>query len=284
MRRGAFVVLVGVVVGLIPRMPARATAQSVPRNPLRTVSVGPIPGDPLASGTRLLEALASINPSSCPGDNWRLAIAPGLYDLGGASLVMKPCVDVEGAGQRATKVTSAGDGCAAATVIAASDTELRLLTIESTWKGLQTPACAVRADGTGTRLSDVTLLAGVAATTGAVGIAAANAPSLTLDRVRIASTGWFLAHGVEVTGTSLALTDVAVVVAGDLGNVAVVADSSTLTVSRSRLVAPNGNAIASSFGLTARVVHTQIEGDLGLPSGMACFGNYDAALAPVTCP
>ena len=281
MRAEARPVVVGIAVGTLLSLPPAAGAQGLPPKDLRTVLVGPTPGDPVASGVRLLAALASIAPSSCPGDNWLLWIAPGVYDLGGASLVMKPCVDVEGAGERATTVTSTGDGCAAATVIAARHSELRQLTIQN--KG-HNPACAVRADGATTRLSYVTMLAGRVGTFSAIGITAENAPSVTLDHVTILSTGWWFAHGVEATGSSMTLTDVSVVVSGDLGNVAVGADSSTLIVSRSRLAASNGNTIATSGGLTARVAYSELDGYLGLPPGMSCIGNYDANLAPVTCP
>jgi len=126
------------------RLPGTQGEGTFPFRKFRTVLVGPVPGNPAASGTRLLNALPSINPASCPGDNWKLWIAPGVYDLGSATLVMKPCVDIEGAGERATKVTAAGDGCEAATVIAANDTELRMLTIEST-NSFST--CALHADG-----------------------------------------------------------------------------------------------------------------------------------------
>ena len=275
--------VVGMAVWIALGLDPAAQAQSLPRKELRTVHVGPTPGDPVASGLRLIAALASIAPSSCPGDNWLLWVAPGVYDLGGASLEMKPCVDVEGAGERATEITSSGDGCAAATVIAASHTELRQLTIHNR-RVAGTPACALRAEGATMRLSYVTVRAGVEGAFAAVGITAESGSSLELDHVTIVSTGWWSAHGVDASGSTVELTDVSVVVSGDLGNVAVSADSSTLVVTRSRLVAPNGDTIASSGGLTARVAHTQLEGGLMLPFGLHCIGNYDADLAPLSCP
>lgn len=264
-------------------LPPGAQAQATfPR--FRTVLVGPIPGDPVASGTRLLNALASINPTSCPGDNWRLWIAPGVYDLGGTSLAMKPCVDIEGAGERATKITAAVtvfDGCEG-TVIAASNAELRMLTIEST---NAFTSCALSAVGASPKLVQVTLLA--SGTMNSIGLDAYNASSLSLTHVTITASGpVFVTYGIAADASSLTLADVTVVASGGQGNFAVSAQSSTLIVYRSRLAAAPASlgsaAIGSGGGLTARVAHSQLEG--GLAPGIACIGNYDANLAPVTCP
>jgi hypothetical protein len=249
-------------------------AQSIFRR-FRTVLVGPIPGDPVASGTRLLNALASINPASCPGDNWKLWIAPGVYDLGSSSLVMKPCVDIEGAGERATKIAAAGGSCEAATVIAASNTELRLLTIEST----SFTACALHADGDTMKLAQVTLFSsGV----NAFGLSADNGSSLSLTHVTItASDGW-AAYGIVANASSLTLTETTVVASGAAGDFAVSAQSSPLTIYHSRVAGTTQTAIYTDAPGLARVAHSQLEG--GLSPGIACTGNYDANLAPVTCP
>jgi hypothetical protein len=249
---------------------------------LRTVLVGPIPGDPVASGTGLLNALASINPTSCPGDNWRLWIAPGVYDLGGSSLVMKPCVDIEGAGERATKITRAGNNLgghctsAAHTVIAASYTELRLLTIESINSGT---SCALLADGASTKLAQVTLLS---SGTNGYGLSVANASSLTLTDVTINAAGGWVDVGIDANASSLTLTDVTVVASGFAGDFAVSAHSSALTIYRSRVAGTTQTAIYTNAPGLTRVAHSQLEG--GLSPGIACIGNYDANLAPVTCP
>lgn len=59
---------------------------------------------------------------------WLVKMEPGIYDLGDEALVMRPFVDIEGSGQGVTTVTSAGVN----TVIAASDAEIRELTIRNT--------------------------------------------------------------------------------------------------------------------------------------------------------
>ena len=116
-----------------------ATAQ------IRTVLVSPVPGNPAASGTALVNALAGISaPSST--NRWLLKIEPGIYDVGATSLAMRSWVDVEGSGIGVTTVRralTAPAGATAGTVNGASDAELRLLTVEATGSGTATNVIAM---------------------------------------------------------------------------------------------------------------------------------------------
>lgn len=97
---------------------------------VRTVLVSPVPGNPVASGTALRNALAGISsPSST--NRWLVKIEPGAYDIGTVSLPMRSWVDVEGSGIDATTILGTVDGTSltAATVNGANNTEIRLLTI-----------------------------------------------------------------------------------------------------------------------------------------------------------
>src|SRR6185295_14031707 len=70
---------------------------------IRTVLVSPVPGDPIASGTALKNALAGISsPSST--NRWLLKIEPGIYQMTGNSLLMRPWVDIEGSGIEQTTI------------------------------------------------------------------------------------------------------------------------------------------------------------------------------------
>ncbi len=99
----------------------------------RTYVVGPT-GTATENGTALLAALASIPVPVSQAEAALLKIEPGLYDLGTASLEMKPWVDVEGSGRVITKLTS--DVCftdnTVAAVIVAGYSELRDLAVENT--------------------------------------------------------------------------------------------------------------------------------------------------------
>jgi len=101
---------------------------------VRTVIVSPVPGDALASGTALLNALAGITDASATNP-YLLKIEPGVYDLGNNGLTMQPYVDIEGSGENVTTITSTHSSTVndetSATVIGASDAELRFLTVEN---------------------------------------------------------------------------------------------------------------------------------------------------------
>ena len=72
-------------------------SSSISSAQIRTVLVSPVPGDPIASGTALKNALAGISsPSST--NRWLLKIEPGIYQITGNSLLMRPWVDIEGSG------------------------------------------------------------------------------------------------------------------------------------------------------------------------------------------
>jgi hypothetical protein len=103
---------------------------------IRTVLVSPAPGDPITSGTNLRNALANI-PSPSSTNRWLLKIEPGIYQLQGNALVMRPWVDIEGSGIGATTIRLAAPTTFnVPTISGASQAELRLLTVEAT----ETPA------------------------------------------------------------------------------------------------------------------------------------------------
>ena len=102
---------------------------------IRTVLVSPVPGNPVASGTALRNAIAGIASPSAT-NRWLVKIEPGTYDIGTTSLPMRSFVDVEGSGIDATTIRGTVNAPVgvlnAGTVNGASNTELRLLTIANT--------------------------------------------------------------------------------------------------------------------------------------------------------
>jgi hypothetical protein len=100
---------------------------------IRTVLVSPVPGNPLASGTALRNALAGI-PSPSSTDRWLLKVEPGIFDIGAISLPMRSWVDIEGSGIGVTTIRGTVDGSTLVngTIHGASNAELRLLTVEAT--------------------------------------------------------------------------------------------------------------------------------------------------------
>jgi hypothetical protein len=108
-------------------------SSSVASAQIRTVLVSPVPGNPIASGTALQNALAGI---SSPSDTnrWLLRIEPGIYDLQSNSLPMRQWVDIEGSGTNLTTIRSSQT-----TIIGASNAELRMLTVEAIGNGSPGP-------------------------------------------------------------------------------------------------------------------------------------------------
>jgi hypothetical protein len=98
---------------------------------LTTVVVSPVPGNPVASGTALLTALAGVTGTAA--DPYMLKVEPGVYDIGANRLQMKSWVDIEGSGIDITIIE--GDGISNVSPLrngvikGADDCELRLLTV-----------------------------------------------------------------------------------------------------------------------------------------------------------
>jgi len=103
---------------------------------IRTVLVSPVPGDPVASGTALRNALAGISsPSST--NRWLVKIEPGTFDIGATALPMRAWVDIEGSGIGATTIRGNVNGIELNTgaINGASNTELRMLTVTNSVGG-----------------------------------------------------------------------------------------------------------------------------------------------------
>lgn len=108
-------------------------SSSITSAQIRTVLVSPVPGDPVASGTALTNALAGISsPSST--NRWLLKIEPGIYQMTGNSLLMRPWVDIEGSGIEQTTIRMMNSSTTP-TIAGASNAELRMLTVEAIDQG-----------------------------------------------------------------------------------------------------------------------------------------------------
>jgi hypothetical protein len=170
---------------------------------LRTVVVSPVPGDQAASGAALLGALANVADAS-EGNPYLLKLEPGIYDLGGGALVMKPYVDLEGSGEGVTRIRGRGAASpATGTVVGADHTEVRLLTIENVGGG---PFAVALSNSTGTsRLRAVTVTASGAGESYAL-YNKAGTPSLEGVRGTAVASG--NASGMYNEGASATLRDV----------------------------------------------------------------------------
>ncbi len=150
--------------------------------------VGPV-GDALTNGAALLAAMAAIPTPTGRDEAWLLRVEPGLYDLGGATLEMKPWVDVEGGGQNITVVRSEICGLLGlnpiGAVTGASVAELRNLSVENTCAVAERIGVAISVPDTAT---------------------AASIHRVTARSTSVAPTGW--AAAIYVDGARTTIEDV----------------------------------------------------------------------------
>jgi hypothetical protein len=167
------------------------------------VLVSPVPGNPIASGTALRNALSGIaSPSST--NPWLVKVEPGIYDIGTTSLPMRAWVDVEGSGSGTTTIQGNvnGSGLNAATINGADNAELRDVTVLAAASGATTDVIAFYNPATSPRLYRVKLAA-----TGRVvwGLRnATSAPRIEECEITATSTGGSgsLAYGVVFSAFS----------------------------------------------------------------------------------
>jgi hypothetical protein len=225
----------------------------------RTVVVSPVGTDP-ENGTALLNALAAIADAS-QSKKYLLYLEPGTYDLGSATLRMKEHVDIEGAGELSTLITSstASFNVPSATVLGANNAELRFLTVRNTGTGaLGSWSAAILNIGASPRLTHVT------------------AEVIAIRSVNI---------GVFNVSSNPTMTDVSATASGEATNIGMQNFLCSPTIKQSKLSGSN-NSLLHTHGGTANVALTQIVGPITTSKGGAvrCFNNYDDNLGAVTCP
>ncbi len=139
------------------------------------VLVHPVPGDAVASGTALVNALAGITDAAA-AKHYVLKVEAGTYDLGSGTLAMKQYVDVAGSGQLATiiKGTGSSSGLSAATISGAANAELSNLQVQAAVTAGSNNAIGVVLLGVATTLRDVTVAASNTGSGAAEGIRAVN--------------------------------------------------------------------------------------------------------------
>jgi hypothetical protein len=168
----------------------------------RIVSVYPV-GSPAANGSALLAALDEI--TAAADEHCLLTIAAGVYDLGAAALQMKAYVDIEGAGERSTVITSHIGARDSGTVIGADHADLRGVTVANTGGG--TIAVAIYNDAVAPRLDHITAVA--AGAQGNYGVYNCNAAAPTMAYLSASAAGGSCNAGVYNDGSSPVMTHMA---------------------------------------------------------------------------
>lgn len=167
-----------------------------------TIHVNPVSGDPVGSGTALLNALAGITDNSA-SKTYVIQIDPGTYNVGSSVLVMKPYVDVEGSGQGSTIITGPGNGDGSyltAIIQTAAPAELRNLQVVSQGSG-QTTSIGLYVPHVSTSIRDVTIVAGGAANNWGIRSIGAS-PTIQNVTINVAGGGGYQSYGIGTTSSS----------------------------------------------------------------------------------
>jgi hypothetical protein len=227
----------------------------------RTV-VSPM-GTDTENGTALLRALAAIVDAS-QHKKHLLYVEAGTYDLSGGTLQMKQHVDIEGAGELTTLITSSATSFefTKATVLGADNAELRFLSVRN--GGVAPP------DGN----SHVAILN----LTGSPRLTHVTALATGNDTVNI---------GVLNASGSPIMTNVTATASGDATNIGVQNSSPSPTdgptIKQSTLIGSHNSLLHE--GGTAKVALSQLVGPITRAGGtLQCFNNYNDILGAVTCP
>jgi hypothetical protein len=208
----------------------------------RTIVVSPV-GTAAENGTALLNAVNAIADSSCTNP-YVVHIEPGVYDIGGGALVMKECVDIEGAGQLVTEVRSSGAATPnAGTVVGADNSELRRLTVRNT--GGNVAAVAVFANNASLKLSYVTALAGGGSSFN-YGLYYKSTTVADISNVTAEASGGPTARGIYNQAASTFMTDVRASATGAGVNTGVYNESSTPVMTNVDAIASGG---ATCYGI-----------------------------------
>ncbi len=264
------------------------------------IFVSPKPGDsPTTAGTALLNTLNGIADNSA--DNpYLIKIGPGVYDLGATSLQMKPYVDIEGSGEKTTKITGTTSGWPPnGTINGASNAELRFLTVENTGAGGITSALVnssaspsilhVTASVLGgtagyavCNMSSSPVMTNVTATASGgtinnYGVYNNGSSPVMTNVTATGSGGATLTLGVYNIGSSPVMTNVTVTASEGTNNNYGVYNTSSGTVKINHSVIKGTTfTINNGAGVTTMVGNTQLDGGPVNNTGtLTCAGVYD---------
>jgi autotransporter-associated beta strand protein len=226
------------------------TAATKPKNVIVVAKSG---GD----FTTITAARNSITDNSATNP-YLIYVAPGIFN---ERVTMKPFVDIEGAGELATKITFTGSASSnTGTVLGANNAELRFLTVENTGGGAYYAIAICNSDAA-PRLTHVTASASGASLNYGV-LNASSSPAMT--NVIARASGGTYSRGVYNYFSSPSMANVTASASGASYNYGVLNYSSSPTINESAISASGGGYEygiynwASGFGYTVRVNNSRV--------------------------
>lgn len=305
MTRVALVSLVLMTVGVNP-----ALAES------KTAFVAQQGGD-FTSPVAAMSALATWCGAPSASNPCSVKIAPGVYDVGEAQLILHPHVDIEGSGENVTRIRGSNTEAVVKGAFA-SNMEIRFLTLESYGTGMA--VWTLTDSPNGPTLSHATI---ISTGTGLLAsFASSPGASAMLKDVNITTTGAGAAVYCQGGGVlSLQSVSVRAATAGAVGlfsdfgdgnlpcstivsRVTIASDAIALVLRGPTDIRDTyASGTSSQFDGASKVVNSQINGSLrvlgtatihdveingtltrGSAGKYVCSSVYDAALRAITCP
>lgn len=190
--------------------------------------------------TTITAALNSITTAS-DTNRYLIKVMPGVYT---ERVTMKQYVDIEGAGELATKITYTASASAdTGTVVGASNAELRFLGVENT--GANDYAIAIYNGSASPRLTHITVRAFGGTTSRPV---VNNLSSPRMTNMTVEAVGAGSNYGVDNEGGSPMMTNVTVTASGGSNNRGVYNSYSTPTMTNATIAASGGTG-STNYGV-----------------------------------
>ena len=227
--------------------------------------------------TTITAALNSISDASA-ANPYLIYVAPGVYT---ETITMKPYVDIEGAGELATKITFTGSSeLDTGTVVSANNAELRFLTVENTG-GTFDYAVAIYNSSGAPRLTHVTASAsGAGSENYAVYISGNSSPTMT----NVTATAWGGTNnnfGVFSFSTpSYTMMNVVANATGGSANYAVYNESCSPMMTNVTATASEGGTNFGVYNLVSSSIMIDIRA-IAFGGGSGNYGVYNESSSPM---
>jgi len=267
----------------------------------KIVIVSPQFGDSAtANGTALIDALAAI--AATQAEPYILKLGPGIYDVQDISVQMKEYVDIEGSGEKTTKIrgtiSSETSSPTSGTVQGANNAELRFLTVENTGTGTNTVAILNSSSSPSIMHVTATAMAGTnnygiynndsspkmtnvsakgegGAETNAGVYNSSGYPVLT--NVIATGSGGTEPYGVYNNLFNLTMTNVTASGSGLDSGYGIYNNAGAVIISHSVII--GRTPIFNGSAAVTRIVYTQLDGPLAVENSsggtLTCVGAYD---------
>ena len=204
-------------------------------------------------------------------------IGPGVYELGATRLIMKPFVDIVGAGQERTIIIGTGsDFILDGVVKGADDAGLRDLTVKNI--GGSQNSVAILNNAASPRIERVTANASGGTVPIAVMNRSSSSPVMTQVTAIVGLNGIAISNG---TGSSAVMTQVTAIGGAGLSNIGII----TVFIRDSFFKGEPGGLGGVRIGSSAvRIINTQVVGGISNDQlGTQCNNVFDADLNQIDC-